>query len=164
MSNTSFFKIFMKSKKTSEFVFVNYNSEEKEYYSFLKEEKAKGLFPLLLNSKILMDLLTVLFNEKKYTISTISFAEEDVTYEKRIDKLISESNEDRTYFFHLSKELDYLMDEESVEILCVAVRCKTDFIMLQSNGIVKIKTINGLDKTEEVKYMLTEILEQEING
>lgn len=152
-------KIFLENRNSLNFVFENYIPDTMDYYSFLKQARNKNFSPFLLNSKILIDLMTELFIGNEYSIAYIRLAENDEMYMEQINKLIGFANVEKEKIVSLLNELAYLKDEECVEITSVAVKNNFNLIEIKSNGLIK----TGERNFDETKSVLKTILRRKVH-
>ena len=138
---------------------------DKEYYSFLKIYRDKGYHQIILTSDLILSILSYYFIKRKMHISEIAFFEDDENLNREISALITECNEDRAVYFELQNKLNFLFDNESIEIKRIELTGEYGIsdnlraIFFQANGIV------GIDKeiyNEEI-YRISEFIEVRIN-
>lgn len=134
---------------------IDYNPEdESNYYAFIKKQSDNGYIQIIINSNIMMFLLKYYFIERKFTITSILFTEEDEKFVEECTKIIEKVNNDRAHFVDLIDQIKFLSNEDCIEIFKISLRGKkgndTIRIEIQANGITKI---NENKYNEEACYL-----------
>lgn len=143
--NYSYYKIFRSSySNTINLQFVPYDpAEHFHYYDFIQEQRKRGLWQLIVSSKMMIAVLEKYVAEYGYIITNIQLVEDDgdfVTECNRIKELVNAHQKDIS---DLTNKLYYLQDEECIDIFKIGLKKydvvtkKAVLLEIQSNGIVK---------------------------
>lgn len=122
-------------------------AENADYYKFIKEQGENGHIQVIVNSHIMLQLLFYYFIERSFDIVNIELMEDDNEFSNLCNNLIAQANSDRAYFARLIEQLNFLFNEDCIEIFKISLKkreissevIRIDF---QSNGMTRI-TDNG---------------------
>ncbi len=114
-----------------------------EYYTFLKECRAKGYRQVIVTSEIMLQVIRKACLENNYTIYKIEFAVEDSELEVEVQKLIQRTIKNPAYFCDLVEKIKFLLEQSSIDLRRVYIKgayegSYTPVFFLQSNGILGI--------------------------
>lgn len=156
-----YFKFFMEENEKIEAI-PYLQEDQKSYFKFVKSQYEKGLRQIIITSKIMIKILEEYFIDRKFRISEIKFAEEDIELNGEIEKYLTELERDRGYFLKLLKRLECIANNSSIDIeklqLISSERVEGSYITisLKVNGILIISE-NGIKS--ELNYISNNIKE-----
>lgn len=134
-------KLFWKKENTKECICsVPYN-DKVEYYTFLRDCKAKGYRQVIVTSEIMLQVIRKVCLENGYSVYKIEFAEEDLELEQEVQNLIQMVAKNSAYFGDLIEKLKFLSEQSSIDLRRVYIKgsyggSRTPVFFLQSNGIL----------------------------
>lgn len=140
------FKLFF-DYDASLYVDREYFFNEKSYYEYIKKNKKKGLQQFPLTSKMIIDLMIELSNEFKLTDNWISFMQDDEYFN-------SELYNYKNSIYDLSKKLEVLYDNKSIEIKYIELESSDSVLNIKNNGIITISA----PKKEDCNNLMEKIL------
>lgn len=150
--------IFSESENTSNSICAIRYDEQKEYYSFLREQIALGYKQVILSTEIIKVLLLSLVKDKEYRIDRIEFSEEDDEFDEEISDIIEICKRNSLYLLELLEKISFLSDDCSIEVsrAFLSKRTENGFekIFIQSNGVISV-TENHFDSV--IKFISEEI-------
>lgn len=142
---------------------VRYNPSN-DYYNLIEEQYKLGKKQIILNSSFMIQLLEFFFIEKKFSINSFEFAEDDGEYSERFKEIVKDVNKKRVNFKSLLNNLETIRSEDSIEIFQMKLKDDENDINLsfKSNGIVIMNKefYESEEKNQHIKGFLERILNE----
>lgn len=91
-------KLFLKKENSEEIIESVLYDDNVEYYTFLRECKAKGYSQVIVTTEIMMRILREFVIKKGFLVYRIEFAEEDCELENEIKNLLKNIETNPAYF------------------------------------------------------------------
>ena len=134
-----------------------------DYYKFIEEQANKGYIQIIVNSQLMLKLLSYYFVDKGFNVESIDLMEEDDCFNESYKGLIEIANNNRAYFIKLIERLNFLFNEDCIEIFKISLKKRDEelgsrYISIQSNGIVRVEENKCQEEMQDVKIQIEKIL------
>lgn len=156
-------KLFLKKENSEEIIESVLYDDNVEYYTFLRECKAKGYSQVIVTTEIMMRILREFVIKKGFLVYRIEFAEEDCELENEIKNLLKNIETNPAYFADLLDKIKFLSEQSSIDIRKVYIKEKynEEFapnFYIQSNGIFGVNTESFDDLSKDICMLVARCL------
>lgn len=141
-----------------------YDVENQKYLDLLDEAKSNGLSQVVINSEIMLDLLsyTVENDGLILKIKLNNYADEEL--EDEITYLVRRVREEKNLFGDLKESLSWILDSELIDITSITIAFSLDDMSIYSWEIFSNGIIIGENIGEFFNKHLYKVIGEYLNG
>lgn len=142
---------------------IPYDESAMDYYTFLKESRAKGYRQVIVTSEVMLDFITFIYSEKQQKVYKIELMEEDDELELEIKELLRKVDNNPFSISLLIEKLRFLAEKSSIDIKRVYFKGNyqdgTENYFIQSNGIIGVDEIHYASMTKAISAFVKRCLQ-----
>lgn len=147
-------KFFWKQENGHKLIISEPYDDDREYYSYLKEKRNVGMSQVIITSRLMIELIKIVYTQYNGSVFKIEFAEDDDELDAQTKRILESLQTERAYLADLLDLLQALNEKTSIDISRVYFRLdyqgQNIVAYVQANGIVGV---NAIDSREPLDKM-----------
>ncbi len=136
---------------------IRWDETEMEYYAFIKSNIDEGYHQVVVNSEMMLGLVSLCAKKSNWSIVQIEMMEEDEEMKQELASLIDDTRDNKGAYLSLLEILKTLLEDDSIDIKRIYIQAKYEKqyenFFIQVNGLIGESSDNADCEKEVLNYI-----------